>query len=66
MIKKEWMWMNQLNKNKMTKSDDLYTKYAEYILNESSTPIDDIEWLIRNLKQDQKEELEETIRTFIP
>jgi len=58
--------MNQLNKNKMTKSDDLYTKYAEYILNESSTPIDDIEWLIRNLKQDQKEELEETIRTFIP
>jgi len=50
----------------MTKSDNLYTKYAEHILNESSTPIDDIEWLIRSLKQDEKEELEETIRTFIP
>ena len=47
-------------------TDNLYTKYAEHILNESSTPIDDIEWLIRSLKQDEKEELEETIRTFIP
>jgi hypothetical protein len=50
----------------MTQSDNLYTKYAEYILNESSTPIDEIEWLVRNLKQEMLEELEETLRTFIP
>ena len=45
---------------------NLHTKYAEYILSQSSTPLDDIEWLIQNLKQCQKEELEETLRTFIP
>ena len=50
--------MNNINK--------LYTKYANYILSESSTPIDDIEFLINNLNIDAKEELEETIRTFIP
>lgn len=50
--------MNNINK--------LYIKYANYILNESSTPIDDIEFLINNLNKDAKEELEETIRTFIP
>ena len=32
------------------------TKYALYILNESSTPVDEIEWLISNLN------LEETIK----
>ena len=40
--------------------------YANYILNESSTPIDDIEFLINNLNTDTKKDLEETIRTFIP
>ena len=40
------------------------TKYALYILNESSTPIDEIEWLVRNLKPEVKEELEETIKTI--
>jgi len=46
--------------------NNLHTKYAEYILSESSTPINEIVWLIRNLEQYQKEELEETLRTFIP
>ena len=50
----------------MDKSNKLYSKYANYILNESSTPIDDIEFLINNLNKDTLEELEETIRTFIP
>jgi len=49
----------------MTKSNKLYSKYANYILNESSTPIDDIEFLINNLNTDTKEDIEETIRTFI-
>ena len=46
---------------------DIYLihEYASYILNESSTPIDDIEFLINNLNTDTKKDLEETIRTFI-
>ena len=44
----------------------LYAKYANYILNESSTPIDEIEFLVRNLKTEVMDELEEDIRTFIP
>tara|TARA_R110000772_G_C13155511_1_gene425436 strand:+ start:609 stop:761 length:153 start_codon:yes stop_codon:yes gene_type:complete len=50
----------------MIPTEKLYFKYANYILNESKTPIDDIEFLINNLNSDIKEELEETIRTFIP
>ena len=50
----------------MTNIKKLYSKYANYILNESSTPVDDIEFLINNLNTDTKEDLEETIRTFIP
>ena len=43
--------------------EELHIKYAEYILNESSTPIDDIEWLINNLKLEEKRELETLIKT---
>ena len=50
----------------MDKSNKLYSKYANYILNESSTPVDDIEFLINNLNTDTKDDLEETIRTDIP
>ena len=50
----------------MINSNKLYIKYANYIIKESSTPIDDIEFLINNLNTDTKEDLEETIRTFIP
>ena len=35
-----------INKNKKMK---LHTKYAEYILTQSSTPIQEIEWLVVNL-----------------
>ena len=41
------------------------TKYAEYILTESATPFDDIEWLVANLKPDVKKELEESIKTYL-
>ena len=43
----------------MTQSDNLYTKYAEYILNESITPVEEIEWLINNLKPEAKETIED-------
>ncbi len=43
--------------------EELHTKYAEYILTESATPIDDIEWLINNLKLEEKMELETLIKT---
>ena len=42
----------------------LHTKYAEYILTQSNTPIDEIEWLIVNLKQSKKEELNEILKTL--
>ena len=44
--------------------EELHTKYAEYILTESSTPFDDIEWLVTNLKPDVKKELEESIKKY--
>ena len=43
--------------------EELHVKYALYILNESSTPIDEIEWLINNLKLEVKKELETLIKT---
>ena len=44
--------------------EELHTKYAEYILAESSTPFDDIEWLIQNLRPEVKKELEESIKSY--
>ena len=35
------------------------TKYALYILNESSAPVDEIEWLISNLNPEAKEIIED-------
>lgn len=46
--------------------DDFYEKIAKYILEESSTPIDEIVFLIKNMKQEEKEEFEEVYRTIIP
>ena len=39
--------------------EELHTKYALYILNESSTPVDDIEWLVENLNPEAKEIIED-------
>ena len=39
--------------------EELRTKYALYILNESSTPVDEIEWLVENLKTEAKETIED-------
>lgn len=44
--------------------EQLHIKYAEYILAESSTPFDDIEWLIQNLRPEVKKELEESIKAY--
>jgi len=52
-------------KNLENKTDEFYTKCAEYIMNESSTPIDEIEFLIRNLKPEELEEYEEVMRTVV-
>ena len=35
------------------------TKYALYILNESSAPVGEIEWLISNLNPEAKEIIED-------
>lgn len=40
------------------------TKYVLYILNESSTPIDEIEWLISNLKPEAKETIEDIAKNI--
>jgi len=45
--------------------EELHTKYAEFILIDAHEPIDEIEWLIRNLKPEVLEELEESIKASI-
>mgnify|MGYP003630440629 FL=1 len=40
------------------------TKYALYILNESSTPVDEIEWLISNLNLEAKETIKDITKTL--
>jgi hypothetical protein len=40
------------------------TKYALYILNESSTPIDEIKWLISNLNPEAKETIEDITKNL--
>ena len=42
--------------------EKLQTKYALYILNESSTPIDEIEWLLRNLNPEAEEIVEDILK----
>ena len=42
--------------------EELHTKYALYILNESSTPVDDIEWLVENLNPEAKEIVEDVLK----
>jgi len=44
--------------------EELHIKFAKFILNESMEPIDEIEWLIQNLKPEVLEELEESIKTL--
>ena len=44
------------------KQEELQTKYALYILNESSTPVDEIEWLINNLNPEAKEIVEDILK----
>ena len=42
--------------------EELQTKYALYILHESSTPVDDIEWLLRNLNPEAGEIVEDILK----
>lgn len=36
--------------------------YINYILHETSTPFDEVEWLIKNLNEDAKRELKSVIK----
>ena len=50
-----------------TSSDNLYEKYAEHIANSGhSNIVAEIVCLIKRLKPEELEELEETMRTIIP
>jgi hypothetical protein len=40
------------------------TKYALYILNESSAPVEEIEWLISNLHPFAKETIEDITKNL--
>jgi len=40
------------------------TKYALYILNESTTPVDEIEWLISNLSNSAQRQLHNEIKNL--
>jgi hypothetical protein len=42
--------------------EELHTKYALYILHESSTPVDEIEWLLRNLNPEAEEIVEDILK----
>ena len=42
--------------------EELQTKYAQYILHESSTPVDEIEWLINNLNPEATEIVEDILK----
>ena len=44
--------------------EELQTKYALYILHESSTPVDEIEWLISNLNLEAKETIKDITKTL--
>jgi len=53
-----------LKYNNIMTQEELHIKFAKFILNESMEPIDEIEWLIQNLKPEVLEELEESIKTL--
>ena len=38
--------------------------YVNYIFNETSTPLDEVEWLIRNLNEEGKRELKRVINSI--
>ena len=42
--------------------EQLHIKYAQYILHESSTPVDEIEWLIQNLNPEATEIVEDILK----
>ena len=53
MIKKEWIWMNQLNQNKMsyttqTKADE----YIEYMIGDKETLDNEFAWLVHAVLSD--------------
>ena len=52
MIKKEWIWMNQLNKNKMSyKIQERAERYVDIIRNGYNME-DEFEWLVQAVLSD--------------
>tara|TARA_R110000787_G_scaffold122936_3_gene233841 strand:- start:565 stop:732 length:168 start_codon:yes stop_codon:yes gene_type:complete len=48
--------------NNIMTQEELNVKYALYILHESSTPVDEIEWLIQNLNPEATEIVEDILK----
>lgn len=46
-------------------SKEELNKYANWILNECNTPIDEIEWLVSNLPQNIKNDIEDNVLKFL-
>lgn len=53
MIKKEWIWMNQLNKNKMSYETQIKEdEYIEYMIGDKETLDNEFAWLVHAVLSD--------------
>ena len=53
MIKKEWIWMNQLNKNKMNYETQIKEdEYIEYMIGDKETLDNEFAWLVHAVLSD--------------
>ena len=64
MIKKEWMWMNQLNQNKMSyKIQERAERYVDIIRNGYNME-DEFEWLVQSVLSDPAQARENLIQAI--
>ncbi len=64
MIKKEWMWMNQLNQNKMSyKLQERAERYVDIIGNGYNIG-EEFEWLVKAVLSDPAQERENLIQAI--
>ena len=56
--------LTPLERKVLIEQDAKYTKYAQYILNESPTALSQIEWLLANLSSTAERELNSKIRNL--
>ena len=53
MIKKEWIWMNQLNQNKMSyETQTIADEYIDYIIRDKETLDNEFAWLVHAVLSD--------------